>query len=103
MIILLIISLLALILPLILRDKLFVRSLAIAVFWFVLLMFFVGVQTSSRVAISDKYHKDNVVPSEDWQDGAVQARLEATRALPVAAISVLGLSILAALPLREEK
>jgi hypothetical protein len=102
MINLLAIGIVASVLTLIFRGQVLVRLIAIGALWFVLAMFLVGVQTSSRLAMSKKHQKDKVIPSEEWLDGAVQARLEATWFLPEALICILGLSILAAVPVKNK-
>jgi hypothetical protein len=88
-------------LPLIFRDHAFVRYIRITLPWFALSLFFVGVQVSGRVAVTDNYQGEKVAPSEDWPDGACQTRLMATSLLPAGAVGCLGLSILALLPVRR--
>src|SRR5262245_32616060 len=79
-----------------------VRVLSVLILLWFAGVVWVGVMGSSRVA-TGAAHRDGVLPTEDFGRGAQATRDEALKMTPVFVVVVLGLSLLAVVPVRPNK
>jgi Ca2+/Na+ antiporter len=90
------------VLPLIFKRTWWVRLVSIVLLCGFSLFFFMGLQTSSRLASSKEYKETQQAPSDEWMNGAMKTRLIVQKSLPQGLLLFAALIILASKPIKEK-